>query len=80
MIRLVFLGRLADLAGAPQREIAAAAPLSLAELLRALDQELADALHDARIRLAVNGTLVMRDGLIVQPGDEIAFLPPVSGG
>ena len=34
-----------------------------------------------RIRLAVNGTLVSdRAAVVLGEGDELAFLPPVSGG
>ena len=41
---------------------------------------LAEALSEPRVKLALNGTLVARDALLVTPGDELAFLPPVSGG
>jgi molybdopterin converting factor small subunit len=36
-------------------------------------------LNDPRVRLAVNQTLVY-DVVPLAPGDEIAFLPPMSGG
>ena len=78
-LKLVFLGRLEDAAGAPDREVAAAA--TGAAVLAALDPELAAALSAERIRIAVNGALV-RDfaAQALADGDEIAFLPPVSGG
>ncbi len=80
MIRLVFLGRLADLAGAGALELTLAGPSPLEDILLALPAPLAGPLADPRIKLALNGTLVARDGLVVDAGDELAFLPPVSGG
>lgn len=77
-VRVVFLGRLEDAAGGATRE-APAGPL--AALLAGLEPELARALTADRIRVAVNGTLVAdRAALVLTDGDELAFLPPVSGG
>jgi len=80
MARLLFLGRLEDAAGAAQLEVPLAAPTPLAELLALLDPALSQALSGPRLRLALNGTLVSAEGLVVAEGDELAFLPPVSGG
>ena len=78
MPRLVFLGRLEDIAGGAEREVAGGA---LADVLARVEPELAAALSADRIRLALNGTLVTnRDALVLGEGDELAFLPPVSGG
>lgn len=78
-VRLVFLGRLEDAAGAAERELAVAGPL--AAILAALDPELAEVLSGTRIKLAVNGLLVADPAaLVLNDGDELAFLPPVSGG
>lgn len=76
-LRLVFLGRTADLAGGSSREVATAS--SLAAVVAALEPGLAEALGEPRIRRAVNGTLVQGE-VVLGDGDEIAFLPPVSGG
>jgi molybdopterin synthase sulfur carrier subunit len=75
--RLVFLGRLEDIAGAPDREVPGGA---LAEVLADLDPALAVALLDERIRLALNGTLLVDRAVTLAEDDELAFLPPVSGG
>lgn len=82
---LVFLGRLEDLAGRPSQQIAASAPLDWADVLGwlgdAFCEDLVDAVRGERVRIALNGALVAdRDALVLSDGDELAFLPPVSGG
>jgi molybdopterin synthase sulfur carrier subunit len=77
-IKLVFLGRLEDVAGAAERQVDAAS--ALAEVLDALEPELASALRGERVRLALNGSVVAGGKLALSDGDELAFLPPVSGG
>ena len=83
MATVVPLGRLADLAGAPTLGL----PLPLSEeldwegLKAALPPALAEALDDPRVRVAVNGALIPnKTKLQANAGDEIALLPPVSGG
>ncbi|NCP14125.1 MAG: MoaD/ThiS family protein [Sphingomonadales bacterium] len=79
MITVVLLGKLADLGGAPALTLAA--PLDWAGLRAALPASLVEALDDPRNRVAVNGALLAdRSALQAGDGDEIALLPPVSGG
>lgn len=79
MITVVFLGKLADLAGAPSLQLTA--PLDWAGLKAALSPALAEAIDDARNRVVVNGALLAdKAALQAGAGDEIALLPPVSGG
>ena len=85
-VKLVFLGKLADLAGAAESEFTdTSGETDWADLLAWLhdwgSEELADAVTDSRVRVAQNG-LVLADktSLVVKDGDEIALLPPVSGG
>ncbi len=77
MARLVFLGRLSDVAGCTELDVA---PGPLESVLAALDPALALALLDERVRIALNGDLIADRGLVLSAGDELAFLPPVSGG
>jgi molybdopterin synthase sulfur carrier subunit len=79
MITVVPLGKLADLAGAPS--LALVAPLDWAGLKAALPQALATVMDDPRNRIALNGALLAdKAALKAGAGDEIALLPPVSGG
>lgn len=78
-VRLVFLGKLADLAGAPEREFAA--PLDWAGLVEALAGDLGDWVAGDKLKLAVNGSVLAdKTALQAKDGDEVALLPPVSGG
>lgn len=79
MVKLVFLGKLADLAGASEREVVGS--LDWVGLLAGLEPELAEVVQGEKVRLAVNGTLLAdKAALDAASGDEIAVLPPVSGG
>jgi len=78
-VKLVFLGKLADLAGASELEVPA--PLDWAGLLKALTPALAAAVAGEAVKLALNGVLLAdKPSLAASDGDEIALLPPVSGG
>ena len=76
-VRVLFLGRLQDIAGAAEREAPAAA--TVAGLIARFDTALAEALRSPKVRVAVNGALAGADTALAD-GDEVAFLPPVSGG
>ena len=78
-VRLVFLGTLADLAGVPEQEIEAS--LDWGSLVEALEGDLGGALEGDKVKLAVNGTVLAdKRTLLADDGDEVALLPPVSGG
>ena len=74
-VKLVFLGKLADLAGAHEKIVAA--PLDWNGLVAALGT----ALTGEKVKLALNGTVLAdKTALDASNGDEVALLPPVSGG
>jgi molybdopterin synthase sulfur carrier subunit len=76
--RLMFLGRLEDAAGEAERLVT---PGPLEAVLASLEPGLAVALLGERVRMALNGVLIAeRGGIVLRDGDELAFLPPVSGG
>ena len=82
MAQLLFFGRLGDLAGGLERCLGLSQPHSVRDvigLLGATDRLLGSALEGPRIRYAINGAIVHGDAL-VEDEDELAFLPPVSGG
>ena len=82
MARLLFFGQLGDLAGGIERSMTLSEPQSVSgiiTLIEAGDRLLGSALTGPRVRYAVNGVMVDA-AAPVRDGDELAFLPPVSGG
>jgi molybdopterin synthase sulfur carrier subunit len=78
-VRICFLGPLAELAGAPSREVPA--PLDWQGLLATVGSPIAEHLRDSRVHIACAGqVLADKTALAAQDGDEVALLPPVSGG
>lgn len=84
MAKLVFLGRLEDLAGLAEISLPLPGPTPLGALLQDLPAELIEALQSPRIRVARNGAVIgtelLLGELVIADADEVAFLPPVSGG
>ncbi len=78
-VTVVFLGKLADFAGEGERELPA--PLDWQGLLGALGPDLAATASGERTKVAVNGAVLAdKSALAAGDGDEVALLPPVSGG
>lgn len=78
-VKLVFLGKLADLANSGEMEVEG--PLDWKGLLASVRGPLRDAAEQDRTRIALNGeVLADKAALSAKDGDEIALLPPVSGG
>ena len=78
-VTILFLGPLRDLAGAQEREVAA--PLDWNELLDAVGPDVARQLEQDRVNVACKGkVLADKRALLAEDGDEVALLPPVSGG
>ena len=84
MIRLVYLARLRDAFGTKAEDWPLATSSTtvavLLEALRARGGVWADELAAGRaVRVAVNQNLAHAESVIA-PGDEVALLPPVTGG
>ncbi|MEL6738661.1 MAG: MoaD/ThiS family protein [Pseudomonadota bacterium] len=78
-VTILFLGPLRDLAGESSREVDA--PLNWAGLLEAVGAEVAAQLSEERVNIACRGKVLGdKTTLDAQDGDEVALLPPVSGG
>lgn len=78
-VRIVFLGPLRDIAGDAERTVDA--PLDWAGLLAAVGPSLARHLRDDRVHVACAGKVLGdKTTLLARDGDEVALLPPVSGG
>ena len=78
-VKLVFLGKLADLAGAPEMDLPG--PLDWDGLIARLSPDLAAAVTAPTCKLALNGAVLAdKRVLAAKDGDEVALLPPVSGG
>lgn len=81
-VRILFFGRVADRFGRETEFDLPPAGCSVAELREALvegDAEAAGALSARLVRACVD-QVVVADSFRVLPGQEIAFIPPVSGG
>ena len=81
--RILFFASLRDATQTDELALKLDGPVSLTGLLERLAAELPPAaiteLQAENVRIAVNQTFLTGNTLI-QPGDEVAFLPPVTGG
>lgn len=85
-LRVLFLGRLQDVAGRSESEfVSGSGDFDWSDLVAILENhvnpEISAAAADAANKVALNGVLQTdREGLRFRDGDEVALLPPVSGG
>lgn len=78
-VTILFLGPLRDLAGKQALEVQA--PLDWSGLLGAVGPQVAEQLAEQRVNVACAGkVLADKTRLNAFDGDEVALLPPVSGG
>ena len=81
--RILFFASLRDSTQTDELTLFLDSPVALSDLLEKLTDELpaagVAALKAENVRVAVNQTFLTGPGLI-QPGDEVAFMPPVTGG
>lgn len=83
MAKILFFGPLKDVSGEAARDMALPSsvnsPAGLIDYIRVSDEALGLALRAPSVRVIVNNVIVERSAAI-SDGDEIAFLPPFSGG
>ena len=80
MINILFFARLKDQIGQTELQLGDdMAGKTLAELQQELIAQGMTALQDDSIRIALNQNFCNADA-IVKAGDEVAFMPPVTGG
>ena len=84
MVRLVFLGKFGDVAPAGLEEIALPGDVrtlqDLKDWVARRQPLLGEAMAATRTRLIVNQCVAHDLSQPVADGDEVAFLPPMSGG
>jgi molybdopterin synthase sulfur carrier subunit len=80
-LKVLLMGRLRDVAGWRERRLepVPASLSALRDLLGREDEALGQALNGQGVQAAVNKALTRGDPALAA-GDEIAFLPPMSGG
>jgi len=79
-MRILFFAQLKDVTGQAEVEWPGAGPLEAADIWTRLEREWpAVSVHRHTTRLARNGEYVGREA-VFQPEDEVALIPPVSGG
>ena len=82
-VRVRFFAAARECAGASSIDVELGTVATVADLIALLARErgaeLAAKLTEAGMRFAVNQTLVEKDQRLVD-GDEVAFMPPVTGG
>ena len=79
-VTVKLFARLRDIAGAPELTRDVASGATIGSVWRALAQEFPElAPYERSISSAVNADYAKMDQ-VLRDGDEVAFLPPVSGG
>jgi len=83
MVKVLFFAKLSELAGRDSIEFKSEQPISIKQIVcqleTSLPQALIEALQDESTMVSINQSMAARDDL-VHAGDEVAFLPPFSGG
>ena len=79
MARVLLFGRLSDVAGWRERQVDSPFLSALKSKLAAEDAALGEALAGKGVQVALDQVIVRGDAAL-NPGTEVAFLPPMSGG
>ena len=79
LIKLLFFGRLGDIAKDAPASIDATTPAEIRDILAAEFPALCRELHEPQVLVSVNQMIVSWNQPLAD-GSEVAFLPPVTGG
>ncbi len=82
-VRVCFFAYLKEKVGVEEIKLDIPDPSSLKQLLLALEATIPSTRRITEnnvFRIAVNQEMVEKDSAVIKTGDEIAFLPPFSGG
>ena len=80
MVTILLFAGLAEAAGAPSVELELALPARVSEARKALAERITAAAERLSACIAAVNHEFAGDEAWIRPGDEVAFLPPVSGG
>ncbi|MEM9620411.1 MAG: MoaD/ThiS family protein [Pseudomonadota bacterium] len=80
-VTVKFFASLREVVGVPEMQISASSLCQLKTHLKTqLPAPVLSELLAPNVRVAVNQALIEDDDLVLADGDEVAFLPPVTGG
>lgn len=79
-IRILLFAGLREKAGTGEISLELPAGATLAAAREAVEAQMPNVLKNAKAAAAVNGAYVRDEAREICDGDEVAFLPPVSGG
>jgi molybdopterin synthase sulfur carrier subunit len=83
-IKVLFFASLREEVGCGELDVEAANVTNVADVLCTLRETLStaamQALEQDNVRIAVNQQLIVETDMPLKSGDEVAFLPPVTGG
>ena len=79
-VTVLFFASIADVVGERSRTVWLASPATITEVVGALTRDVPELVPRVpHVSFAINGQFVSLDSPIAD-GDEVAFIPPVSGG
>jgi len=82
MISIKYFANLREVAGKESEELTASSEMKLEDLCRQLEKsqtQIVEMVRQKNVMVAINQEMATMDSTI-KDGDEIAFLPPFSGG
>ena len=79
-VTVLFFASIADVMGARSRTVCLREPVTIADVVAVLIGEVSELMPRVpHVSFAINGQFVAQDSPVAD-GDEVALIPPVSGG